>query len=70
MRSVVPVSTTSAMTSATPRCDGGLDGAVQAHDLGVDALLGEVLGDEPGVRGGDALARDVVDVGHVPGLAA
>ena len=35
-RSVVPVSTTSAMTSATPRVIGGLDGAVQPDHVAAE----------------------------------
>ena len=30
-----------------PEGDGGLDGAVEAHDRGGDAVVGEVLLDEP-----------------------
>ena len=43
LRSVVPVSTTSAITSATPSSIGGLDGAVEADDAcALDAAAAQV----------------------------
>src|SRR5439155_9392731 len=41
--------------------DGGLDGAVEVHDGGVDAVVGEVLGDDALVGGGDRHAVQVLD---------
>ncbi len=52
-----------------PQRDGGLDGAVQPHDLGGQPARGQVGSDETGVRRRDALARDVLDRGHLTGLA-
>ena len=49
--------------------DGGLDGAVEVDDGGVDAVVGEVLGDDALVRGGDGLAGEVRDAGRRAGLA-
>ena len=36
-----------------PEGDGGLDGAVEAHDRGGDAVVGQVLLDQAGVARGD-----------------
>ena len=60
-RSVLPVSTTSAITSATPSWIERLDGAVEPDDGGVDAVLLEVAAHHAGVRRGDPLAGQVLE---------
>ena len=52
-----------------PEGDRGLDGAVEAHDLGLDAVVGEVLLDESLVARGDPATGDVRDRGHGTGAA-
>ena len=61
-RSVVPVETTSAMTSATPRLTDGLHRAVEADHLGRHAELLQVRGDQAGVGGGDPAPVEVGDL--------
>ncbi|GAA2811120.1 hypothetical protein GCM10019017_66370 [Streptomyces showdoensis] len=68
LRRLVPVSTTSAMIWGDAQLDRGLDGAVEVHDGGVDALLGEVLGDDALVGGGDRHPLEVL--GAVRGARA
>ena len=51
--------------------DGGLHGAVEVDDGGVDAVVGEVLGDDALVGGGDRHARRSRSTPlAVPGLVA
>ena len=53
------------MTSATPEGDRGLDGTVEAHDRGADAVVGEVLLDQARVARRHPLALDVGDASRV-----
>ncbi|MEX1177126.1 MAG: hypothetical protein WEB09_01575, partial [Nitriliruptor sp.] len=50
-----------------PEPDGGLHRAVEPHDLGVDAPVGEVAAHDAGVGGRHALARELFDAGHGAG---
>jgi hypothetical protein len=60
-RSVVPVDTTSAITSATPRRTA-VSTAPSRGITSARSRAGEVALHQPRVRGGDPLAREVVDV--------
>src|SRR6478752_3989961 len=51
-----------------PQGDGRLDGAVEPHDLGGQTARAQIGADETGIRRRDALARDVLDRGHLTRL--
>src|SRR4029077_1282770 len=50
-----------------PEGDRGLDGTVEAHDRGRDAVVGHVLLDQSGVARGDPVTRDVANRGRGAG---
>lgn len=62
LRKVVPVSTTSAIASATPSPNGRLDCPVKVDQTGVHATLGQVLAQQTGVAGGDSFTGQVPDL--------
>ena len=68
-RSVLPVSTTSAMASATPSWMLVSTAPSRRTTLGADAVLLEVGAHHAGVGRGDPLAGEVGDVGELPARA-